>query len=151
MSDTDVNLIYHIVFSTKNREPFLTKSHQPQLHDVVGGIVHNRGGISLGVNGTADHVHVLAKLRQDKAVSDVIRDFKAGARWWLHDVFPDLQDFSWQRGYGAFIVSASHIDDVRRYIANQKIRHREQSFKDEFIKLLQPSDIKYDEKYLFTS
>ena len=107
MSDAYVNLIYHIVFSTKNREPFLTEAHQPELYDYVGGIVRNRGGISLGVNGTADHVHVLAKLRQDKSLSDVIRDLKAGASGWLHDVFPDLQDFSWQRGYGAFTVSAS--------------------------------------------
>jgi len=150
MSDAYVNLIYHIVFSTKNREPFLTDAHQSELYDYVGGIVRNRGGISLGVNGTADHVHVLAKLRQDKSLSDVIRDLKAGASGWLHDVFPDLQDFSWQRGYGAFTVSASHVDEVRRYIANQKIRHREQSFKDEFVRLLQLNDIKYDEKYLFT-
>src|SRR6267154_3537387 len=83
MSDAYVNLIYHIVFSTKNREPFLTEAHQPELYDYVGGIVRNRGGISLGVNGTADHVHVLAKLRQDKSLSDVIRDLKAGARWWI--------------------------------------------------------------------
>ena len=149
MSDACVNLIYHIVFSTKNREPFLAEGHQPKLYDYVGGIIRNRGGISLGVNGMAEHVHVLAKLRQDKAVSDVIRDLKAGSSGWLHNVFPDLHEFSWQRGYAAFTIGASQVDDVRRYIANQKIHHRKQSFRDEFIELLQLNEIEYDERYLF--
>jgi REP element-mobilizing transposase RayT len=149
MSDAYVNLIYHIVVSTKNREPFLTGAHQPQLHDYIGGIVRNRGGISLGVNGAADHVHVLAKLRQDNALSNVIRDLKAGATGWLHDVFPDLEEFSWQRGYAAFTVSASLVEQVRRYIANQPIHHRKHSFKDELIKMLRKNEIDFQEEYLF--
>ena len=74
-----VNLIYHIVFSTKERKPIITPAYQERLYEYIGGIIRKQGGIPLGINGVEDHVHVLAKLRQDKALSDVIRDFKANA------------------------------------------------------------------------
>lgn len=120
MSDSYTNLLYHIVFSTKDRQPLLTDAYQSRLHDYIGGTIRNLGGISLGINGTEDHVHVLAKLRPDKAVSDVLRDLKANASGWMHDVFPELKDFSWQRGYGAFTVSTSNVAKVQDYIARQK-------------------------------
>ncbi len=96
-----------------------------------------------------DHVHVLAKLRPDKAVSDVLRDLKANSSGWMKDVFPELKDFSWQNGYGAFTVSTSQIEKVKEYIANQEEHHRKVgSFRDEFIKLLNANEIEFDEKYL---
>jgi REP element-mobilizing transposase RayT len=72
--------------------------------------VRKLGGISLEMNGPEDHVHLLAKLRPDKAVSDVLRDLKANASGWMHDIFPDVRDFSWLRGYGAFTVSHSNME-----------------------------------------
>ena len=149
MSQSYVNLIYHIVFSTKEREPFITDAYHTRLHEYIGGVIRHQGGIALGINGTADHVHLLAKLRQDHALSDMIRDFKANASGWLHQVFPELRDFAWQNGYGAFTVSASQVERVQRYIANQQAHHRKQSFKDEFIALLRANEIEFDEKYLW--
>jgi REP element-mobilizing transposase RayT len=98
--------------------------------------------------GRGDHVHLLAKLRPDKALSDVLRDLKANASGWMRDVFPDLKDFSWQRGYGAFTVSQSNVDKVRDYIARQKEHHQNRSFQDEFSEFLEANGIEYDEKYL---
>jgi hypothetical protein len=112
------------------------------------GILRDTGGISLGIDGVDDHVHVLAKLRPDRAVSDVLRDLKANASGWMHDVFPRLSDFSWQRGYAAFTVSQSHVEKVQRYLAKQKQHHREISFRDEFILFLKANGIEYDERYL---
>lgn len=148
MSDSYTNLLYHIVFSTKDRQPIITDEYQPRLYDYLGGTIRNLGGISLGINGTEDHVHVLAKLRPDKSLSDVLRDLKANASGWMHDVFPDLKDFSWQRGYGAFTVSASNVATVQNYIARQKEHHQKQSFRDEFIEFLKANGIEYDEKYI---
>jgi REP element-mobilizing transposase RayT len=148
MSDSYTNLLYHIVFSTKDRQPLLTDAYQSRLYDYIGGTIRNLGGISLGINGTEDHVHVLAKLRPDKAVSDVLRDLKANASGWMHDVFPDLKDFSWQRGYGAFTVSASNVAKVQDYIARQKEHHQKKTFRDEFIEFLKANGIEYDEKYI---
>ena len=120
MPDSYTNLLYHLVFSTKDRRPLITPDYEVRLYDYIGGTVRKMGGISLELNGTADHVHLLAKLRPDRAVSDVLRELKASATGWMHDVFPALKDFSWQRGYGAFSVSQSQVELVRRYIAGQR-------------------------------
>jgi REP element-mobilizing transposase RayT len=109
MSSSYLNLLYHIIFSTKDRAPVITSEYQPRLYDYIGGTIRGRGGISLGIGGDADHVHVLAKLRPDQALSEVLRDLKANSSGWMHDVFPAMRDFTWQRGYGAFTVSQSNV------------------------------------------
>jgi REP element-mobilizing transposase RayT len=119
-----------------------------RLYDYLGGTIRNFGGISLELNGTADHVHVLTKLRPDCALSAVLRDLRSHATGWMHDVFPSLRHFSWQRGYGAFTVSQSHVNMVRQYIARQKEHHQKISFRDEFIQFLVENGIEYDERFI---
>ena len=148
MSDSYTNLLYHIVFSTKDRRPLITPEYEARLYDYLGGTIRKLGGISLELNGTEDHVHLLAKLRPDCALSDVLRDLKANANGWMHDVFPSLKNFSWQRGYGAFTVSQSNVEAVRQYIARQKEHHQKISFRDEFIRFLQENGIEYDERFI---
>jgi putative transposase len=148
MADSYTNLLYHIVFSTKDRRPLITPVCDIRLYDYIGGTVRSLGGICLELNGTEDHVHLLAKLRPDRAVSDVLRDLKANATGWMHDVFPSLKDFSWQRGYGAFTVSHSNVHEVRRYIARQKEHHQKVSFRDEFIQFLKANGIEYNERFV---
>ncbi len=149
MPQSFTNLIYHIVFSTKNRQPLITDGVKSRLYDYIGGTIRKQGGIALAINGMDDHVHVLAKLRPDKSISDVLRDLKANSSGWMHDVFPELKDFSWQNGYGAFTVSASQVENVREYIANQETNHKKVgSFRDEFIKMLRANKIEFDERYL---
>ncbi len=98
MSQSYTNLLYHLIFSTKDRLPIITLDYRPRLYDYIGGIIRGLGGIPLGIGGVADHVHVLAKLRPERALSDVLRDLKANASGWMHDVFPEAKDFGWQRG-----------------------------------------------------
>ena len=148
MSQSFTNLLYHIIFSTKDRRPIITIDHQPRLYEYIGGVVRGTGGISLGINGMDDHVHLLAKLRPDLALSDVLRELKSNATGWMHDVFPPLANFSWQRGYAAFTVSQSNLKQVQRYLARQKEHHRNVSFRAEFIRFLKLSDIKYDERFV---
>jgi REP element-mobilizing transposase RayT len=107
------------------------------------------GGISLAINGVEDHVHLLAKLRPDKSLSDVLRDLKSNSSGWMHDIFPDAADFSWQRGYGAFTVSVSQVERVRQYIAEQEKHHAVNSFEDEFTGLLRKNEIEFDPRYLW--
>jgi REP element-mobilizing transposase RayT len=148
MPDSYTNLLYHVIFSTKDRRPLITDVYQPRLYEYIGGTIRGLGGISLELNGTDDHVHLLTKLRPDKSLSDVLRELKANAGGWMHDVFPELKDFSWQRGYGAFTVSQSNVEEVRRYIATQKEHHAKISFRDEFIQFLKVNGIEYDERYV---
>ena len=148
MPDSYTNLLYHLVFSTKDRRPLITPDYEVRLYDYIGGTVRNMGGISLELNGTVDHVHLLTKLRPDRAVSDVLRELKASATGWMHDVFPALKDFCWQRGYGAFTLSQSHVESVRRYVSGQKEHHEKISFHDEFIEFLKVNGIEYDDRFI---
>jgi len=148
MSDSYTNLLYHIVFSTKQRRPLITSECEPRLYEYIGGTLRGLGAVSLELNGTADHVHLLAKLRPDSSVSDVLRRLKANASGWMHDVFPAFKDFSWQRGYGAFTVSQSNVEEVRSYLKRQKEHHAKLSFRDEFIQFLQANGIEYDERFV---
>jgi putative transposase len=144
------NLLYHIVFATKDRRPWLTAQRRPKLCDYLGGVIRNRGGILLAANGIEDHIHVLAKLRPDKALSDVLRDLKAGSSGWVSQFFPDLRDFKWQNGYAAFTVSSSQVADVKKYIANQEEHHRKFDFRAELMALLRANEVEFDERYLLT-
>ena len=148
MSQSFTNLLYHIIFSTKDRRPLITLDYQPRLYSYIGGTIRDLGGSSFGINGMEDHVHVVARLRPDKARADVLRDLKAGASGWMHDVFPSLSDFSWQRGYGAFTVSQSNLHQVQRYVMNQKAHHQKMSFRDEFLEFLKANEIEFDERYV---
>jgi REP element-mobilizing transposase RayT len=144
-----VKLLYHIVFSTKDREPLIVEAHQPRLYEYVGGIVRKHGGVPLAVNGMEDHLHLFARLRQDVALSEIVRDLKASSSGWMHKVFPDLKDFAWQRGYGAFTVSESQACVVRRYVERQKVKHRRLGFKEEFVSFLRAHGVEFDERYLW--
>ena len=150
MPKSYTNLLYHIVFSTRDRRPIITAQRRPRLYDYIGGIIREIGGISLAIGGVEDHLHLLAKLRPDKALSNLLRDLKANSSGWMHSVFPDARDFYWQKGYGAFTVSASQVPVVSRYIANQERHHRKRSFRDEFVGMLRANEIEFDERYLWS-
>ena len=149
MAQSYCNLIYHLVFATKRRENRLHESVRPRLHEYLGGAIRGEGGVALIVGGTADHVHLLAKLRQDKTVADILRDVKSNSSAWIHRTCPDGTEFAWQAGYGAFTVSASQIEKVRQYISTQEQHHRAMSFEDEFVALLRAHGVEYDERYIW--
>lgn len=149
MPHSYVNLLYHVDFSTRDREPHLTAERRPRLYDYIGGVIRKRGGISLAINGVEDHVHVFANLRPDKALSDVIRDLIAGSSGWMHKVFPKAREFKWQNDYAAFTVSTSLSAKIHRYVEMQEEHHRNFSFRDEFITLLRRNGVDFDEEYLW--
>ena len=148
MSSSFCNLLYHIVFSTKGREPWLTREIRSKTHQYLGGAIRNEKGIAMIVNGTADHVHLLAKLRQDKAISKLIGELKANSSGWISRTFKNATGFAWQEGYGAFTVSESQLSNVYRYIERQEEHHRSVSFLEEFKVLLKAHGLPFDERYL---
>ena len=148
MPGTYSQILLHAVFSTKERVSQIKPAIQERLYEYIGGTLRGMGGIPLAINGTADHVHVLVKLRPDKALADVLRDLKAPATGWMHNVFPALSDFTWQRGYGAFTVSQSNVSAVQQYIARQPEHHQRKSARDELIEFLRANGCEFDERYL---
>ena len=148
MSGTYTNLLFHIVFSTKERRRLITPTIEDELHKYIGGIVRNSEGDLLEANGDLDHRHLLVVLKPKYAVSDVVRDIKASSAGWLNGR-ARLYKFGWQDGFAAFTVSESQAPRVGGYIRNQKNRHRRISYQDELIELLNKNRIKYDQRYLW--
>jgi putative transposase len=147
MPSTFLSLHYHLVFSTKERERMIASSWRLRLHEYLGGTVKGLGGHSQVAGGTDDHVHLLVELRATHRLADFMRDMKRSSSAWVHEEI-SMKTFSWQEGYAAFTVSASAIDEVRRYIENQEEHHRSRSFREELKIMLQRSGVKFDERYL---
>ena len=149
MSQTHCNLIYHLVFSAKERRPYLTPDIRSDVHRYLAGAIQGADGIPLNINGTDDHVHLLVKLSQNHALKNVLRDIKTNSSGWIHREYRDLSDFAWQAGYGAFTVSASQKDTVSDYIQTQEARHAKYSFKSEYLAMLKAHEVEYDERYIW--
>jgi putative transposase len=147
MPHTYTNLLYHIVFSTKDRFPFINAESKPRLYEYIGGIIRGLGGISLEISGVNDHVHLLVKLKPTIAVARFLQDLKPNTTNWAKRYI--LPKFEWQDGYGAFSVSESQVEAVRKYIQNQEIHHRKFDFDEEIKMLLRKSGVGFDEKYLW--
>ncbi len=147
MSSTYLSLHYHLVFSTKNREPIIAPEWRSRLHDYLGGTVHGLGGFPEGIGGVLDHVHLLVGLKATHCLSDFLRELKKASSAWVHEEI-GVRGFAWQEGYAAFTVSASAREGVKHYIANQEEHHRVNSFHEELIEILNKAGVKYDPKYL---
>ena len=148
MSSTHLSLHYHLVFSTKNREPWFPPGLRPRLHEYLGGILRAEGGIAHGIGGTGDHVHVLAGLRATHCLAAVMQRLKSVSSKWVHEELR-LAGFAWQEGYGGFTVGASHLESVRSYVLNQEAHHRGTTFQEEYVKMLKLGLVEYDERYLW--
>jgi len=147
MSSTYLSLYYHLVFSTKNREPQIEDAWRPKLFGYMAGTIEGLQGRCEIVGGTADHVHALIRLRATHTLSDFMRELKKASSSWVHGNL-GVPAFAWQDGYAAFTVSASAADDVRRYIENQAAHHHQRGFLEELKILLVRSGVDFDERYL---
>ncbi len=149
MPSTYTNLLYHIVFSTKDRIPLITDNLQEELYKYIGGIIRGEGGIELEIGDTKDHIHILAKFKPALSVSDMLNKIKANSSKWANDHKMKYRKFGWQEGYAAFSVSESQVPAVREYIRKQEEHHRKQTYQEEFVALLERHGIEYDPKYLW--
>ncbi len=150
MSQSLAKILIHVVFSTKDRTPFLRdQSLRAELHRYLGGILTNLDCQPLIVGGVEDHVHFLCALSRTRTTAEVIKETKRASSLWIKTKDPSLRDFSWQNGYGAFSIGFSQIESVRNYITGQEEHHRNTTFQDEFRELLRRYDIEFDERYVW--
>ena len=141
-------LTYHIIFATRYRQKTIRPELQHRLYEYIGGIVRKQKGHLIEIGGVEDHIHILANLSPVAAISDSVRDIKANSAKWMNEL-PERKDkFEWQKGYGAFTVSASQIESVCKYIQNQKEHHRVKSFEEEYIEFLKRHGIEFERRYL---
>jgi REP element-mobilizing transposase RayT len=142
------NLLYHVVFATKERAPLITNDLRPHLHEYLGGIVLGLDGVPIEINGTADHVHVLARLRPTISVSEFMSKLKSSSSGWARR--QTRGRFGWQARFAAFTVSESQLERVRRYIRAQEEHHRRHSFTDEFKSMLKANRLEPDDRNLWS-
>ena len=142
------NLI-HLVFSTKNRQRFISPDIRPTLHAYVATVLKNLQCPVLAVNTVEDHIHILFLLHRTIALSKAVEDVKKFSSKWLKVQSGDLSRFAWQTGYGAFSVSESNVETVKKYVANQEEHHRKVSFQDELRLFLRKHKVGFDDRYLW--
>ena len=142
-------ILIHVVFSTKQRFKLLDKSWRNDLYGVMGGNAQTHKGVLIKAGGIEDHVHLLLKTHSSFAIADTIKIIKGNSSHWINKNQKISARFSWQRGYGAFSVSESMSDIVKRYIENQEQHHLKQSFRDEYLEILRKHRIEFDLKYVF--
>jgi putative transposase len=139
----------HLVFSTKNREPWIRASIESELFAYGTTVLKNSGCPTLAMNGTADHVHALFNRSRSKSLAEIVEELKTSTSKWIKSKAPEFQGFHWQAGYSAFSVSQSNVDDVIDYVRRQQEHHRGRSFQDELRALLRRHQIPFDETYLW--
>ncbi len=149
MPGTYSNILLHIVFSTKHRDPFIDGDLEPRLQEYIGGLIRGEKGVLYEIGGMPDHVHLLIRWRPDQSISDLMRRLKGNSSKWVHETFPDRRAFCWQEGYSVFTVSQKLAEAASSYIRAQKEHHKTVSFAEELLKLLRGNNVEFDERYVF--
>src|SRR5260370_24530153 len=126
------SILIHLIFSTKNREPFITPAIEGELHPYMATIFRDHKSPSLVIDGKSDHVHILFVLGRAITVADLVEEVKNGSSKWIKTKGAEFKSFHWQKGYGAFSIGQSNVAALKRYIQNQKQHHRRVTFEEEY-------------------
>jgi len=147
MPQSLVQIYLHIVFSTKDRRPFLRDNKiRERLHSYLVGACKGQKCPSQQVGGVEDHVHLLVRLGKAVGIATLVRELKRESSKWMKTEL-NHRDFKWQSGYGTFSISPNHVDPVTEYIRKQEEHHKKESFQDEFRRLCRKYNLEIDERY----
>jgi len=149
MANTYTQIYIHVVFAVEGRQNLIAPEHNDELQKYITGIITAQKHKLIVINNMPDHLHMLIGLRPDAALSDLVRDVKAGSSKFINEKHWVRGRFSWQEGFGAFSYARSQLDTVIHYIQNQHNHHAKQSFRDEYMELLEKFGVDYDRKYIF--
>ncbi len=149
MPHSYVSNLMHCTFSTKDHYPLINTELESRLWSYIGGIARDNKMKALAIGGTADHLHALLSIPAMMNFAKAVQLIKGGSSKWVHDTFSQFAKFEWQRGYGAFSVSASQVPRAVDYINNQKEHHRRKTFEEVFLELLEKHGIEYDSRLVF--
>jgi putative transposase len=149
MANTFTSLHYHIVFSTKHREPWIARDQEERLWAYVGGIARENQLKPRLIGGMEDHIHILLGSPPTITVSEALKRIKGRSSGWVKENLPGCRGFGWQDGYAAFAVSKSQLGEEEDYIRKQREHHRWKTFQEEYRAFLERQEIAYDERYLW--
>lgn len=149
MANTYTQLHIQFVFAVKYRAALIQKAWKDELHKYITGIFQANKHKMLQVNSMPDHMHIFIGMRPTQSISSLMQNVKTESSKWIKDKKFCASPFEWQDGYGAFSYSKSHVDNVIRYIQNQEIHHKKETFLDEYRHLLKRFEIEYEDQYIF--
>ena len=149
MAQSLSNVLLHVVFSTKNRQPWIDPVIERELFPYVATVCRTLDCDSHAIGGADDHIHIACSLSRTISISKLVQEIKQDSSKWIKTRGTQYSEFAWQNGYGAFSIGQSQLNDLRRYIANQRNHHRHTSFQGEFRKLMELHEIAYDERYVW--
>jgi len=145
---TYTQILYQIVFSTKNREPVLSKNKREDLFKYIWGLVKNKNCHLYRINGVEDHIHILTHIHPSIALSSFVKDIKIASSLYIKEQNLFQNFIGWQQGYGGFTYNIKEKDRLIEYVKNQEEHHKTKTFREEYIELLIENGIEFDEKYL---
>ena len=149
MANTYTQIYIQIVFAVQGRQSLIRPQHNDELQKYMTGILSRQGQKLIAINNMPDHFHILVGQKPNVALSNLVRDIKAGSSGFINDRRWVLGRFSWQEGFGAFSYSHSQLDAVIRYIQNQQEHHHHATFQEEYLELLKRFNVPHDERYTF--
>jgi putative transposase len=149
MANTYTSLHYHLIFSTKNREPWIAPQNEERIWAYLAGIAHQNKFNPILIGGIEDHVHILLGIPPSISVSEALKNIKGGSSGWIKETFAGCRGFAWQDGYGAFTASKSQIPEIEKYIRKQREHHHAKSFQEEYRSFLDKHHVHYHEQYLW--
>lgn len=149
MANTYSQCYFHLVFAVKNRDALIKKQWKNELEKYITGIIQNHHHKLLAINSMPDHIHIFIGYNLNQLIPDLVEEIKTSSNAWIKNNKLPKFKFEWQRGYGAFTYSHSHIDSVVKYIANQENHHKQKSFKEEYLEILMKNEVQFKDEYLF--
>jgi len=142
-------VLIHIVFSTKERRPWLDLDIRPRMHAYLATVCRDCGCEAYRVGGTSDHVHIAARLAHTITQAELLEKIKKTSSVWIKEQGPKYDRFFWQKGYGDFSIGWSQLEELIRYIDHQEEHHHKQTFQEEYRNLLKKYHVEFDERYVW--
>ncbi|MBN1516565.1 IS200/IS605 family transposase [Candidatus Sumerlaeota bacterium] len=142
-------VIVHLIFSTKDRKPFLDATIRESTHAYLASVARNAGCECYRVDGVEDHVHFAIRLSRTITIADLVEKLKTASSKWIKTQGGHLSEFAWQRGYGCFSIGPNDLAALMNYIDRQQEHHEKRTFQDEFRMFLKKYGVEYDEAYVW--
>ncbi len=132
MSHSLLKIWIHGVFSTKDRIALITPAFEKELYNhIKQKLEDDFDCIVRIINGMSDHIKILFLLSPKFSIGDIFKNIKGESSHWVNLSAFTKYKFAWQTGYGDFSVSESMVNEVEKYIANQKEHHKKMTYEQE--------------------
>ncbi len=145
---TYTQILYQIVFSTKNRERTLTKNNRDRVFKFMSGVLKSKKCHLYQIGGVEDHIHIITHLHPSMALSDLVKDLKLSSSLMIKRNYLFKNFDGWQDGFGAFTYDIKSKERLIRYVINQEEHHQKKDFLTEYKEILKEFEIEFEEKYL---